>query len=86
MIEKTLWDIPAPLKEYHNIVYDHERNKYFFGGHESADGISLANTIIIPSNVRIYTTHSEEIVYIQFDFGELTIFPLSTYFWIRGGV
>ena len=87
MIEKTLWDIPAPLKEYHNIVYDHERNQYHFGGHESVDGINTPHFIVIPSNVRIYTARKDEkIIYVKFEFGELTIYPLSTFFWIRGGV
>ena len=83
--EKRLWDIPAALKEYHNIVYDQERNKYFMFGHKSADGISSPNFIGLPASLieKIYTTNDEKIVHIKTDFGELTLFPLSTHFWIR---
>ena len=82
--EKRLWDIPAALKEYHNIEYDHERNTYFMFGHASADGVTCPNFIGLPASrvLKIYTTINEGIVHIKTDFGELTLFPLSTHFFI----
>ena len=86
-IEKRLWDIPAELKEYHNIYYDAESNQYYMGGHREEYGIIHPQWINFPSDVIITTFHEDEkIVSLIFSGCEVTLFPLSTMTHISKGL
>lgn len=85
MVDRTLWDIPAPLKEYHNIEFDHETNQYFIHGHVSGDGIR-SPFINIPAYARMHSSLGELVIDIDFKFVSVTLFPLSVMVYISSVV
>ena len=79
--EEILYDIPAHLKEYHSIVFDHEENVYRIYGHKY-DEVGFKPYYIGDikmSELKIKTNHKGKIVDLELmNHGMLiTIYPLS---------
>ena len=76
--KKVLFDIPTSHKEYHNIQYDAEKNRYYMEGHKSDDGVKYL-ALSIPSSAKI-TENPMVPEIIDIEIGEmiLMLFPFST--------
>lgn len=74
----VLYDIPANLKEFHHIKFDHEKNEYWVYGHHYLDGVRHPFMFRIKSNAIFETYHEDyDIIDIRTKNVIFTLYPLS---------